>query len=84
MGEEQVFDRVAFDAERLERAKNQRDGGVRTGVDDGGAWAGDYHVGGIHLRPDILGVDGGDAVGEPRQAWQTLVHDPPFKGNISA
>ena len=74
VGEEQELDRVAFDAELRERGQHQRYGGVRTGIDDGGASAGHHDVRGIHLGSHVFGVDGGDAVGELRQAWQTPTH----------
>jgi hypothetical protein len=38
------------------------------------AVARDHDVRGIHLRPHVFGVDGGDAVGECRQSWHDCIH----------
>ena len=71
--EEQEFHRVALDAAaRASAASISGTARVGPGIDDGRAPAGHHDVRGIHLRADIFGVDGGDAVGELRQAWHDL------------
>ena len=72
--EEQEVHRVGRDLQLFERREDQRNGRVRAGVDDRRAAARDDDVRGIHLRPHVFRVDGGDAVGECRQSWHDCIH----------
>ena len=72
--EEQEVHRVGRELQLLERREYQRNGGVGPGIDDRRPAAGHHDVRGIHLRPNIFRVDGGDAVGECRQSWHDCIH----------
>ena len=62
VGQEDVVDRAARDAELGERRQQVRHRVVRADVDEGGAPAVHDDVRGGVARVQVLGVDGGDAV----------------------